>query len=327
MLIDIVTFIVERGAQIIEFVNAVLDSVIAIAAGGAGGVPALIEGALAKSVPVLIGALAAILGIGGIADKVKKFFQSLTKPVMKAVDWVVGKIVGLGKKLWAKIRGRFSGRAETAEQKQRRLDQGMAAAMAAVRRLSGRRVTLPLLRAALAGIRLRYRMTVLVAVERDQRWAIRGVVNPEKEQPTEITVSANMVTIDLSGSWRSTTFETGQPWIIYVLKDKKTGEMLKVGKTEIGTWVGRFEKYATAGRRLGRELVLDAFTLPKTSTKTLRQLEAEVRRGAGAIGGPLPWDNEEGRLGRVGPGVPGTLLPRRLREQGYRWEGNNLVKD
>ncbi|WP_285691989.1 hypothetical protein, partial [Actinoplanes sp. NBRC 103695] len=33
MIIDIVTFIIERGAQIIEFVNAVLDAVIAIAGG------------------------------------------------------------------------------------------------------------------------------------------------------------------------------------------------------------------------------------------------------------------------------------------------------
>lgn len=105
MIIDIVTFIVERGAQIIQFVNAVLDAVIAIATGGTGGVPALIEAALAKSIPVLIGALAAILGIGGIADKVKKFFQSLAKPVMKAVDWVVDKIAGFGKKLWAKLKG------------------------------------------------------------------------------------------------------------------------------------------------------------------------------------------------------------------------------
>jgi hypothetical protein len=43
MIIDIVTFIIERGAQIIQFVNAVLDAVIAIAGGRTGGVPALIE--------------------------------------------------------------------------------------------------------------------------------------------------------------------------------------------------------------------------------------------------------------------------------------------
>ncbi|MGA5822909.1 phage tail protein [Kitasatospora sp. NPDC094028] len=104
MIIDIITFIVERGAQIIEFVNAVLDSVIAIAGGGGGGVPGMIEGALAKSIPVLIGALAAILGIGGIANKVKSFFQALSKPVMKAVDWIVRKIVKLGKAIWAKLK-------------------------------------------------------------------------------------------------------------------------------------------------------------------------------------------------------------------------------
>ncbi len=97
VIIDIVTFIITRGAQILEFVNAVLDAVIAIAGGGAGGVPALIENALAKIIPVLIGFLAALLGIGGIADKVKKIFQALSKPVMKAVDWVVGKIAAFGK--------------------------------------------------------------------------------------------------------------------------------------------------------------------------------------------------------------------------------------
>jgi hypothetical protein len=37
LIIDIVQFIVERGRQIIDFVNAVLDAVIAIAKGGTGG--------------------------------------------------------------------------------------------------------------------------------------------------------------------------------------------------------------------------------------------------------------------------------------------------
>src|SRR5215207_2940405 len=138
MIIDIVTFIVERGAQIMEFVNAVLDAVIAIAAGGSGGVPGLIEAALAKSIPVLIGFLAAILGIGGIADKVKKIFHALAKPVMRAVDWVVDKIVSGARKLWAKLKGKVSGADQTPEQKQCRLDQGMAAARRAVDRHSGK---------------------------------------------------------------------------------------------------------------------------------------------------------------------------------------------
>ncbi|HWO62278.1 MAG TPA: hypothetical protein VNO31_19840, partial [Umezawaea sp.] len=105
MIIDIIRFIVTQGRQIIEFVNAVLDAVIAIARGGAGGVPALVERALARSIPVLIGALAAILGIGGIAGKVRQIFQKLAKPVNRAVDWVIDRIVGLVKKLWSKLKG------------------------------------------------------------------------------------------------------------------------------------------------------------------------------------------------------------------------------
>jgi aminoglycoside phosphotransferase (APT) family kinase protein len=106
MIIDIVRFVVLNARQIIDFVNAVLDAVLAIARGGTGGVPALVERALARAVPVLIGALAALLGIGGIAGKVREIFQKLSRPVTRAIDWVIDKIAGLVKKLWAKIKPR-----------------------------------------------------------------------------------------------------------------------------------------------------------------------------------------------------------------------------
>lgn len=49
---------VNQGAQIVEFVNSVLDAVVAIANGGKAGVPKMVETALAASVPLLIGFLA-----------------------------------------------------------------------------------------------------------------------------------------------------------------------------------------------------------------------------------------------------------------------------
>ncbi|MFE9065424.1 hypothetical protein [Streptomyces violaceusniger] len=107
LIIDIVRFIVTQARQIFEFVNAVLDAVIAIARGGQGGVPGLIERALARSIPVLLGVLAAILGVGGIASRVKQIVQAMSKPVNRAVDWVIDKIVGLVKKLWSKIKSKF----------------------------------------------------------------------------------------------------------------------------------------------------------------------------------------------------------------------------
>ncbi|MEU9318013.1 hypothetical protein [Streptomyces sp. NPDC048295] len=111
-IIDIVTFIVNQGAQIVEFVNSVLDAVIAIANGGAAGVPKMVEAALAASVPLLIGFLASLLGIGSLANKVKSVFHAVSKPVNRAIDKIVSFIVRKGKALWSKLRSKFPGKSK-----------------------------------------------------------------------------------------------------------------------------------------------------------------------------------------------------------------------
>ncbi|MET9663604.1 hypothetical protein ABZY11_43970, partial [Streptomyces sp. NPDC006510] len=103
-IIDIVTFIVTQGAQIVDFVNAVLDAVIAIANGGAAGVPKLVEAALATSIPLLIGFLASLLGIGSLANKVKSVFHAVSKPVNRAIDKIIDFITKKGKALWNKLK-------------------------------------------------------------------------------------------------------------------------------------------------------------------------------------------------------------------------------
>ncbi|MCX5111748.1 hypothetical protein OOK13_25020 [Streptomyces sp. NBC_00378] len=105
-IIDIVTFIVNQGAQIVEFVNAVLDAVIAIANGGSAGVPKMVEAALAASVPLLIGFLASLLGIGSLANKVKSVFHAVARPVNRAIDKIVNFIAKKGKALWNKLKGK-----------------------------------------------------------------------------------------------------------------------------------------------------------------------------------------------------------------------------
>ncbi|WP_110084952.1 DUF1524 domain-containing protein [Streptomyces sp. NRRL WC-3549] len=105
-IIDIVTFIVTQGAQIVDFVNAVLDAVVAIANGGAAGVPKMVEVALAASVPLLIGFLASLLGIGSLANKVKSVFHAVSRPVNRAVDKIVDFIAKKGKALWRKLTDR-----------------------------------------------------------------------------------------------------------------------------------------------------------------------------------------------------------------------------
>ncbi len=111
-IIDIVTFVVTQGAQVLDFVNSVLDAVIAIAGGGTGGVPKLVEGALAASIPTLLGLLASLLGIENLASKVKSVFHALARPVNKVIDKIVGFITRIGKKIWAKLKAKFGKKKE-----------------------------------------------------------------------------------------------------------------------------------------------------------------------------------------------------------------------
>jgi hypothetical protein len=106
-IIDIVSFVINQGAQVIEFVNAVLDAVIAIANGGEAGVPKMVETALAAAIPTLLGLLASLLGIGNLASKVKSVFHAVARPVNRVIDKIVGFIVKMGKKIWAKLKSEF----------------------------------------------------------------------------------------------------------------------------------------------------------------------------------------------------------------------------
>jgi hypothetical protein len=100
---DIVMFFVTRGSQVVALVNATFDSVAAIARGAIGAAAGLVEGALTRSIPVAIGFLASLLGLGGLSGRIKSIIESVRKPVDGAIDWVIGKAV-----LLAKAAGKFA---------------------------------------------------------------------------------------------------------------------------------------------------------------------------------------------------------------------------
>src|SRR5205823_62851 len=64
MIVDVVNFFVEKGEAIKGVVDSAVESVEEILAGGVSKVAGMIEDALAKVVPVLIGLLASLLGLG-----------------------------------------------------------------------------------------------------------------------------------------------------------------------------------------------------------------------------------------------------------------------
>ncbi|GAA3354488.1 hypothetical protein GCM10017744_012720 [Streptomyces antimycoticus] len=191
-IIDIVTFIVNQGAQIVEFVNAVLDAVIAIANGGAAGVPKMVETALAASIPLLIGLLASLLGIGGLANKIKQVFQKVSRPVNRAIDKIAAKIAQAAKKFWAKIRpssknrkGDKPGSGNSFAAKQRRLDHAVSEAVSAANQMASPTGRSKITR-IISPIRAKYNLKSLKVVESGEKWAIAGEVNPKRTDETNL---------------------------------------------------------------------------------------------------------------------------------------------
>ena len=90
---DIVMFFVTRGSQIMSLVNAVVDSIASIAKGAIGAAAAMVENALAKAIPVAIGFLASLLGLGDPSKPVRELIEKAQAPVNKAIDWVIGMAV------------------------------------------------------------------------------------------------------------------------------------------------------------------------------------------------------------------------------------------
>jgi hypothetical protein len=94
---DILQFIWTHGKQILEFISAVVDSIAEIAAGSLGKAAQKVEDALAKAIPVTIGFLAGLLGLGDLSETIKDIIEKIQEPVHAAVKWIITKAVALVK--------------------------------------------------------------------------------------------------------------------------------------------------------------------------------------------------------------------------------------
>ncbi len=105
MLFDVVMFLIERATQIIDFVRSVYDSLAAIVSGQMDKIAKAVENALSRGIPLFIGLVASILGLGGITKAIKNVLKRIRKPIDKAVNKVVKKLAGWAKKAWKKMKG------------------------------------------------------------------------------------------------------------------------------------------------------------------------------------------------------------------------------
>lgn len=251
MIVDVVMFVVERASQIMEFVESVINSIHAIATGSIGGAISKVEQALGNMIPLLIGFLASLIGLGGISAKIKAFILKVQTKVDQAIDKVLKKAVAFVKKMF----GKLTGKSDSPEEKQKRLDEGSAAALAAVNKYSGKKVGMIVLKPLLLAVKIRYRMTSLEPVKQGDKWAIRAEVNPVKI--TQTTIGAGPTTTEVEVGYES-------HWPLDEFKSKANAiKRAAEGKT------------ANAAQTLS----IDTTTGKQKSTKPLRQGGQDRFRG------------------------------------------------
>ncbi|HEX6181374.1 MAG TPA: DUF4157 domain-containing protein, partial [Chitinophagaceae bacterium] len=128
LIYDVIMFFVTRAKQIVELINAVINSVVAIAKGAINVASTAVENALAKALPVALGFLASLLGLDGISDKIKNIIAKIQAPINAAIDWVIHKAVALVKAiggLFTGGKGKEEKKSEYGPEKQAKIDAGI----------------------------------------------------------------------------------------------------------------------------------------------------------------------------------------------------------
>lgn len=97
---NVVMWVIENASRILALIEAIVNSLHAIATGAIGGAAKWIENALASLIPIVIGFLARLIGLGGISAKIREF---ITKVQAK----VRGAVLGWLKKAWAWVKKLF----------------------------------------------------------------------------------------------------------------------------------------------------------------------------------------------------------------------------
>ncbi len=104
-------FLVDNIDRIAKLVNAFMDSLELAVKGNVEGIAKKIVQALKVFIVIAIDFLAKLLGLGKLADKVRRILRALRKPIVRAMEWlldklkpIVNRIFGAGKKIVSKTK-------------------------------------------------------------------------------------------------------------------------------------------------------------------------------------------------------------------------------
>ena len=170
-----VAFFIERIKQILALVEAIVDSIANIAAGKLAQAANFVERAMARTIPVILGFLARLIGLGDVSGAIKKVITGIQEKVDKAIDAVIAWIV-------EKIKSLFGAKEdEPKKEGDAKWQAGVAGVSAEIDKLAEGGVDGATIEKNLPTWKEKYGFKSLVLVDLDEGWDIRGEMSPEKE--------------------------------------------------------------------------------------------------------------------------------------------------
>ncbi len=198
-----VQFFLDKMRALGQFMATLKAAVTRVATGDVWHAGAQVYNAVAASVPLLLGFIADLLGLGDVSKPVRTALAALTAPLRRIEAKLVALIVSKGQALAATLHGSGKGAAPGASPKpgqgtgtpilQQQLDQVMAAALHALAKYSGKRERASDLQPTLDNVKQSkpynaYKIQTLKPVPQGEHWAIYCKINPDETKPTNILV-------------------------------------------------------------------------------------------------------------------------------------------
>lgn len=101
---DVVAWVVENFQRMLALVHTIGDALSDIVRGNLAPAAAAVERTLASFIPMLISMFARLVGLGDLPTKIRGIVRKLSAPVNRAIDWVVRKVLTLGRSILARAR-------------------------------------------------------------------------------------------------------------------------------------------------------------------------------------------------------------------------------
>ena len=179
---DIVMFFVNRGSQVLELVNAVIDAVAAIASGAVGGAAKLVENALARALPVAIGFFASLLGVGGLANRVERIIGRVRHRIDRAIDWILLKASRLFKNVSRENQRDYKLDTRTTQQKTKDVFRATRYARQYYR---NNKNDVSKLESKLPNIKDKYKLNSIIIEQSGKQKFVVAKINPEDKKPLD----------------------------------------------------------------------------------------------------------------------------------------------